>query len=196
MTPDLKPLRTQLKRRRAALSFWQRQQHARRLAQYLNHHPYLRSAQAIGIYWPVRGEADPRLIRHYLKPYQKIYLPVLAQRPIATLQWIPWTPHTRFNNNRFNIPEPLQGHYRSLFAAQLDCVLVPLLGFGTQGQRLGMGGGFYDRSFALLNRRPRPLKPHLIGIGYEFQRVPGLNSAPWDVALNSLVTERGIRYFR
>lgn len=195
MQLDLKLIRTQLKQRRATLSPWQQHQHARRLAQRLAYHPRLQHAQSIGVYWPVRGESDPRLIRSALRPHQKLYLPVLAQRPRHTLRWLLWTPTTRFKNNRFNIPEPLVGRSRSLLSSQLDSVLVPLLGFGEQGQRLGMGGGFYDRSFAFLHRKPRPLKPILIGIGYEFQKITDLKSASWDVRLNSLVTECGIRHF-
>ena len=194
MVTDLKNTRTQLKRQRTALSPWQQHQQARRVVKRLSYYPFIRQAQHIGLYWPVRGELDPRLIRYHLKPHQKLYLPVLAKRPKHTLYWIRWTPNTRFKKNQFNIPEPLKGTERTLLSSQLDCVLVPLLGFSKQGQRLGMGGGYYDRSFAFLNRIPRPLKPMLIGVGYEFQCVE-LTSAPWDVSLNSLVTEWGIRHF-
>lgn len=195
MQLDLKLVRTQLKQLRADLSPWQQHQYAKRLAKHLAYHPHLQQAQSIGLYWPVRGEADPRLIRNALKSHQKLYLPVLAQRPRHTLRWLLWTTDTRFKKNRFNIPEPLVGKSRSLLSSQLDSVLVPLLGFGAQGQRLGMGGGFYDRSFAFLNHKPRTLKPILIGIGYEFQKITDLKSASWDVRLNSLVTECGIRHF-
>lgn len=194
MTPDLdlKALRKQLKTQRAQLSAWQQHQTALRLVRSLRFHPVLKCAKHIALYWPIKGEADIRLIRNYLQPYQKLYLPVLASRPAHTLQWLEWTPHTRFKLNRFNIPEPLPGT-NIIQSKQLDVVLMPLVGFGDKGSRLGMGGGFYDRSFAHLQRSPRPLKPYLIGIAYEFQYVPDLRANTWDVPLNNIVTEIRLR---
>jgi 5-formyltetrahydrofolate cyclo-ligase len=191
MVTDLKTLRTHLKQQRAALSPWQLHQAAQRFAQRLKSHPRLKSAKTIALYWPVRGEADIRLIKSVLKPHQQVYLPILASHPPQTLRWVHWKPSTRFKYNRFNIPEPLPTD-RLLTSPQLDCVLVPLVAFTLTGQRLGMGGGFYDRSFALLNRQPRPLKPYLIGVGYNFQQVPKLPKTSWDIDMNSIATETQI----
>jgi 5-formyltetrahydrofolate cyclo-ligase len=71
----------------------------------------------------------------------------------------------------------------------LDLVLTPLVAFDAQGHRLGMGGGFYDRSFAYLLRHSRWLRPRLIGLAYDFQRQTRLPHQPWDVPLHAIATD-------
>ena len=66
-------------------------------------------------------------------------------------------------------------------------VVVPLVGFDTTGQRLGMGGGWYDRSFAF--RRAGPAPPWLVGAGFSAQRVDALAGEHWDVPLDAICTE-------
>ena len=73
----------------------------------------------------------------------------------------------------------------------LDLVLVPLVAFDARGVRLGMGGGYYDRSFAYLNFRSRWRRPRLIGVGFDFQRAESISPQPWDVCLDGVITERG-----
>jgi 5-formyltetrahydrofolate cyclo-ligase len=73
----------------------------------------------------------------------------------------------------------------------LDLVLVPLVGFDARGNRLGMGGGFYDRHFEFLRNRRAWQRPLLIGIAFDVQRVPHLAEAAHDVPLWGIVTERG-----
>jgi 5-formyltetrahydrofolate cyclo-ligase len=80
---------------------------------------------------------------------------------------------------------------RRIDPRMLDVVLVPLVAFDVHGWRLGFGAGFYDRKFAFMRRGPRN-KPLLIGIGYEFQRVPAQHPEPWDVSLHAVATERGL----
>ena len=72
---------------------------------------------------------------------------------------------------------------------RLDLVIVPLVAWDNGGHRLGMGGGFYDRTFA---QSPRP---PLWGLAYDGQRVAALPRAPWDVALDAVVTESGLKEF-
>jgi len=70
--------------------------------------------------------------------------------------------------------------------------LMPLVAFDSSGNRMGMGGGFYDRSFAYLRQRRQWCKPHLLGTGFELQRIENLPCQPWDIPLHSVVTERGL----
>jgi 5-formyltetrahydrofolate cyclo-ligase len=72
----------------------------------------------------------------------------------------------------------------------LDLVLAPLVAFDAHGNRLGMGGGFYDRSFAYLLRHTRWLRPRLIGLAYDFQRQSRLPSQAWDVPLQAIATDQ------
>ena len=68
---------------------------------------------------------------------------------------------------------------------------MPLVGFDEEGGRLGMGGGFYDRSFAFTRIRPR-LRPTLIGLAHELQKVQKLPVEPWDIPLDAVVTDHRI----
>ena len=94
--------------------------------------------------------------------------------------------------NRYGIPEPAPG---TPFVAtlSLSVVLTPLVAFDNNGNRLGMGGGFYDRHFA---RLPPDLRPSLIGVAHEVQRATKLPSASWDLPLDAVLTEAGLRVFR
>jgi 5-formyltetrahydrofolate cyclo-ligase len=74
-------------------------------------------------------------------------------------------------------------------------VLAPLVAFDRSGNRLGMGGGYYDRSFAYLRHRVHWRRPRLIGYAYGFQEVQALERAHWDVPLSGVVTELGLRLF-
>jgi 5-formyltetrahydrofolate cyclo-ligase len=77
-------------------------------------------------------------------------------------------------------------------AQELDLILMPLVGFDDRGNRLGMGGGFYDRSLEFLRHRQHWRKPHLLGIAYDFQRVNGLTADPWDVPLQGVITDQAV----
>ena len=76
-------------------------------------------------------------------------------------------------------------------ARWFDLVLVPLVAFDDEGNRLGRGAGFYDRHFSFLLRRRIWRRPLLLGLAFELQRVPRLDAKPSDVPLWGVVTERG-----
>eukprot|EP01030_Chromulinospumella_sphaerica_P026812 gene26812-27037_t len=99
-------------------------------------------------------------------------------------------PREKLAPNRFGILEPQVniGRQRKVWA--LDLVLLPLVGFDDAGGRLGMGGGFYDRSLAYLARRSSWRKPTLLGLAHECQKVKRLAQASWDVPLNGTVTDK------
>jgi 5-formyltetrahydrofolate cyclo-ligase len=110
--------------------------------------------------------------------------------PANDLQFAAWSAGADLQANRYGIPEPVAAATERLGPAEIDVVLVPLLGFDRRGNRLGSGAGFYDRSFAFLRDRQRPARPVLIGVGYHFQEVPALAPATWDVALDFIATDR------
>lgn len=95
--------------------------------------------------------------------------------------------------NKFGILEPDLTTAVSISSADLDAVLVPLVGFDDQCQRMGMGGGFYDRAFAANNDSPAKLKrPLLIGVAYDIQHTASVLPDWWDVPLDIIVTETRI----
>jgi 5-formyltetrahydrofolate cyclo-ligase len=96
--------------------------------------------------------------------------------------------------NRYGIDEPAYAPATVMRAAMLDIVLLPLVGFDLEGNRLGMGKGYYDRTFAASRTRWRC--PKLLGIAHGLQEVAQLPRAAWDVPLDGIVTERGLVWWR
>ena len=78
----------------------------------------------------------------------------------------------------------------------LDIVFVPLVAFDLNGFRIGMGSGYYDRTFEKKLAIKDPKYPVLIGLAYEFQKQECLNHQPWDVPLDMVVTELKTYKFR
>lgn len=97
------------------------------------------------------------------------------------------SPDTELLGNRYGIQEPVSGE--TVGARELDIVLLPLLGFDICGNRIGMGGGYYDRAFSFLKNRECYLRPKLIGLAYASQRLDEISPSPWDIPLFRVVTE-------
>jgi 5-formyltetrahydrofolate cyclo-ligase len=76
-------------------------------------------------------------------------------------------------------------------AHKLDLVLLPLVAFDDNRQRIGMGGGYYDRTFSFLRGRRQLLKPKLVGLAFACQKVPEIVASPWDIRLYCIITESG-----
>lgn len=108
-----------------------------------------------------------------------------------TLVFLPFDEHTPMRAGRFGIDVPDVPESARLDPPDVDVVLVPLVGFDERLERLGMGGGYYDRSFA--RRREAPAPPHLVGVAFERQRVDDVFPDWWDVPLDALVTESAVR---
>ncbi|MCB1639480.1 MAG: 5-formyltetrahydrofolate cyclo-ligase, partial [Thiothrix sp.] len=184
-----------LKTRRRLLSPQEQHACAQQAVQHLLGEGAFRAARNIAIYLPVRGEISPLALRHPANPRQRFYLPVLSPCRHQGLLFLRWHAGTRFRTNRYRIDEPkLQSHHL-LPARQLDLVITPLLGFDAIGKRLGMGGGYYDRSFAFKLRQHSHPRPLLLGFAYAFQQVETLAHRPWDIPLDGVVTERGLKWF-
>lgn len=118
-------------------------------------------------------------------------LPVLDGE---TLRFAPWRPGDALVTNRYGIPEPDLSPDSLLDPTEMAMVVMPLTGFDDRGRRLGMGGGWYDRSFAFRHEGPAP--PWLVGAAFSMQQVDGLEPAHWDVALDAACTESQTFDFR
>lgn len=183
-------LRKHLRRKRRSLSFEQQQQASEQLALNLLKHPDLHRARHIGIYLANDGEIDPHLyIDLARRKGVHFYLPILHPVYPGKLVFSPYFDGIRLSANRFGIPEPPFPRSRRRPAWALDAVLFPLVGFDENGGRLGMGGGFYDRTFAFSRIRPG-MAPKLIGLAHDFQKVRELPIEPWDVPLHGVVTDK------
>ena len=137
-------------------------------------------------YWAMDGEIALHVWQLQL-PAGCIYcLPVLHE---DRLRFAPWRPGDALVSNRFGIPEPDVAADSLIDARDMTLVVVPLVGFDRSGNRLGMGGGWYDRSFDFRQHQPAP--PWLVGAAFVDQQVDTIKSADWDVALDAVCTDTG-----
>nr|WP_180202213.1 5-formyltetrahydrofolate cyclo-ligase [Pseudomonas sp. SbOxS1]NYU01576.1 5-formyltetrahydrofolate cyclo-ligase [Pseudomonas sp. SbOxS1] len=184
-------LRRMLRKARRALTPSQQRQAARGLYKQLAQQPLFRRAKHISLYLPTDGEIDPRLLlRAAQRRGKATYLPVLSAWPRTKMVFQRIRPGEKLKPNRFRILEPRHSLARQRKVWALDLVLLPLVGFDDVGGRLGMGGGFYDRSLAYLARRNDWRKPTLLGLAHECQKVERLAQASWDVPLQGTVTDK------
>jgi 5-formyltetrahydrofolate cyclo-ligase len=184
-------LRRQLRQARRNLSPQQQQRAARALYRQLAQHPLFRRARHIALYLPNDGEIDPRpLLREAQRRGKATYLPVLSAWPRTKMNFQRVRMHEALARNRFRIEEPSARRARQRKVWTLDLVLLPLVGFDLYGGRLGMGGGFYDRSLAYRRLRKNWHKPTLLGVAHECQQVDRLALASWDIRLGAVVTDQ------
>ncbi len=193
-------LRQKLRQRRRQLSKPQQRRAAELLCKRLKSQPLFIRSQHIALYLPNDGEIDPTpLIRAAWKLGKRCYLPVLQPGQENRLWFIRYNATTPLIKNRYGIDQP-RAHYRQSFPAKrLDLVLMPLVGFDSKGGRMGMGGGFYDRTFSFKNptttKSPasipsRSCPPYLLGLAHECQQVEQLTLASWDIPLSAIATDK------
>jgi 5-formyltetrahydrofolate cyclo-ligase len=185
-----KALRAELRARRRAVTPEFRAKAARQVARNVDRVFRLRPGLRVALYASFREELDSApLIRLARKRGCRIFLPRIDTRTISMkfVEAISGAPETM---NHLGIVEP--HGTRPIAARWLDLVLLPLVGFDARGMRLGMGGGYYDRTFAYRNRHKAWRGPRLVGVAYSFQQVPSIASAAHDVRLDAVVTEAGV----
>jgi 5,10-methenyltetrahydrofolate synthetase len=181
---DKRVLRKQLQAERQALV--DRHQRAVHLQQVLRVWLVERDETAIGAYWPIKGEFDalPALYRWAeADPRRRIGLPVI-DRDTRQLRFHVWFPGCPMEDDAYGIPKP-----KDTEAFEPQLLLVPCVGYGGRGVRLGYGGGFYDRTLAAL--QPRPFT---VGLAYAHGFVPWLQAEPHDVSLDAILNEDGVAW--
>ncbi|HEV2701248.1 MAG TPA: 5-formyltetrahydrofolate cyclo-ligase [Steroidobacteraceae bacterium] len=150
---------------------------------------YLKSAidvaryPVLGVYWPIRGEIDLRdFARGHVEAGGMVGLPVVVQ-DAAPVEFWRWRPGVPLKRGHWNIPVPPDRD-----PLHPDVLVVPLVGFDAGRYRLGYGGGFYDRTLAAANPRPRT-----IGIAFADAELDTIHPQPHDIPMDVIVTERFIR---
>ena len=183
-------LRRELRARRRALPAAARIAGADALATRLFALPFFPAKGYVAGYWAMDGEIGLHSWQLRLPPGLVYCLPVLADD--ETLRFAPWRPGDELVTNRYGIPEPDIALADALPAQAMALVVTPLVGFDRHCQRLGMGGGWYDRSFAFRQQQSAP--PWLVGAGFAAQQVPALPVEDWDVAVDAICTEQATLY--
>ena len=152
-------------------------------------HPKIAQAKNIALFLSFDGEINTQpLIDALWQQNKQVYLPVLHPFSAHHLLFLHYRPDTQLIKNRFNIAEPPLDVRDVLPPEQLDVMLIPLVAFDNQGQRLGMGGGFYDRTLA--NWQQSGFYP--IGLAHDCQQVEQLPVAHWDIPLPEIITPKKI----
>jgi 5,10-methenyltetrahydrofolate synthetase len=183
-SPDKKLLRRQLQAERQTLI--DRHQRAMHLQEVLRVWLVQRPDSAIGAYWPIKGEFDalPALFRWTEGgENRRIGLPVI-EKTTKQLAFHVWYPGCEMEDDAYGIPKP-----KDTPTFEPSLLLVPCVGFGPKGVRLGYGGGFYDRTLATLDPRP-----YTVGLAYANGFVPWLSAEPHDVPLDAILTEDGVAW--
>lgn len=193
MTDDIRnTLRASLRQARQQLSSDQQIAAAKRLFKLLGNQDFFRVAQRIAFYQCVDGEINPSLLLELaLSEGKSCFLPIIAKANPEFISFASYDANTVLIENHWGIEEPAPPEV-IVPPTNFDVVFVPLVGFNTQCFRLGMGKGFYDRtfSFKIFNRRSRPL---LVGLAHESQLVADpFPVESWDVRLDAIATDKKI----
>jgi len=186
-------IRQQLRQRRRQLSHHDQHHASQAICQRISRSQLFRNSRRIAGFLSNDGEPD-------LKPLMQLawhrkkrwHLPIIGFPNINKLWFAPYNENDPLVTNRFGIGEPDIALHDATRCYGIDLILMPLVAFDPQGNRLGMGKGYYDRTLQFLSHRSQWRKPRLVGIAYELQCFEQLPFQPWDVPLDAIVTEQRI----
>ncbi|QUM75511.1 5-formyltetrahydrofolate cyclo-ligase [Moritella sp. 24] len=183
-------IRQQIRHRRQQLSTLQQQQASHDLVSQFSQHIHVQSAQHIAIYLHNDGELDTQAVINWCWQQNKhVYIPILHPFSHKQLLFTRLTPTTPLIKNKYGISEPKLDVTQVIPYLDLDLVCSPLVAFDLVGNRLGMGGGYYDRTFSqhqFVRHNQQP--PYVIGLAHDCQQHDNLPIAPWDMPIKEIMT--------
>lgn len=181
------PLRQAIRERRRQLAPAQQRDAAAALVSQFAQHPLICHAKRVALYLANDGELDTRPVIEWCWQRQiAVCLPVLHPFSAGQLLFLDFQPTTPMSSNRFGIAEPELNCQHIVVKSSIDIIFTPLVAFDPQGNRLGMGGGFYDRT--LCSWHHQKLGPYPIGLAHDCQQVPRIPVETWDVPLPEILT--------
>ncbi len=182
MTVQKKKLRNKCRQARQNLSVQQIQNSSHIIAEKLFTSPSFIQAKNIASYMPIDNEVDTQVIHeHCWQQNKSVLLPVVTAK--HEMAFVEHLQSEALIKNQYDIPEPQMTSKNTVSNDQIDCMLIPLVGFDSEGNRLGFGGGFYDHY--LQNH-----KPICIGLAFEVQRINSLEKEKWDIPMDIIITDR------
>jgi 5-formyltetrahydrofolate cyclo-ligase len=178
-------LRKEVRQRRNALSVAQQHNAAIAVTERLSKHVKIQQAKRIAIYLSNDGELSTKnFIEWCWQQHKKVYLPVVHPFNPGNLLFLNYQQETKLVNNIYGILEPQLDVTKVCPLEQLDIICTPLVAFDNSGARLGMGGGFYDRSLAHWQQS----KLYPLGLAHDCQRVEKVPIESWDIPLPEIIT--------
>ncbi|KGA31623.1 5-formyltetrahydrofolate cyclo-ligase [Pectobacterium odoriferum] len=180
-------IRLAVRQQRRLLTPEQQSRFAQQASERVMAHPKIIRADSVAVFLSFDGELDTSpLIQQLWQQEKRVYLPVLHPFRTGYLLFLRYARDTELVRNRLKIMEPCLDVRHVLPLPQLDVLLTPLVAFDYQGQRLGMGGGFYDRTLQYRNYTSRG--PYPIGLAHDCQQVDALPVESWDIPLPEIIT--------
>lgn len=147
-------------------------------------HEFLKQNRCIASYHSFSGEIDTVEINKALRlAGHHMALPVIHPEEKGLMDFYSYEKPEDLILNRFKIPEPVVSAENLVQPHKLEVVIVPLVCFNEKGERLGMGGGYYDRMLKKISCECLTL-----GLAYDFQLIPEIKSQPWDMPLDEVIT--------
>ncbi|MEF8794407.1 5-formyltetrahydrofolate cyclo-ligase [Thiohalorhabdus sp.] len=183
-------IRTEVRRSRRDLAPRQVRQRSEAAGRLVARTGAFHRADKLAFYLPNDGELDPRpLMERARALHKRCYLPVIDTMLGERLAFAPCQPDTPLRPNRFGIPEPQVPRRSWETPRMLDVIYAPLVAFTPEGHRLGMGGGFYDRTLEKRRHFKAWRRPRVFGLAMELQKRDWLPTEEWDVAIDGIATE-------
>lgn len=195
---DNKSIRKKIRSFRNALSYDEQQNLSSLIVENIISSTLFKKSKNFALFLPNDNEPDlSRLIAYAWAKGKNCYLPVLGQKFEPRLSFQLYTPDSQMIFNRYGIPEPFDSPKTRLKSWRLDLILMPLVAFDCNGNRIGMGGGFYDRTLQYRRYRKIWQKPPLMGVAYaEQQLTSAIKAENWDIPLDYIATNGEIKSFR
>lgn len=180
-------IRKLVRTRRRMLSPTEQQDAASALQNQLITHPLIGKAKRIAIYLANDGELETEpAIRWFWEQRIEVCLPILHPFTPGHLLFMQYNSSTPMQSNKFGIKEPLLACHNIVHKRDIDILFTPLVAFDSEGNRLGMGGGFYDRTLEHWHKHKEG--PYPIGLAHDCQEYTPLPAAEWDVPLAEVIT--------
>lgn len=188
-----KEIRQRGLKRRRELSPSARRKTSKDIVKWIKHRQLVKPKMRVACYFSTAYELDTSFLLQYLCNTACCYLPVLAPQS-RKLFFSPYTPRSILRKNKFGILEPVTQHAYKVKAKELDMIFAPLVAFDSNGNRLGMGAGYYDHTLAFMQLRPGK-RPFYVGLAYAKQHFNHIDSSKWDIPLHAVITESGFHSF-
>ncbi len=182
----MKALRQSLRQKRREINPSDRIKFAKNLLSQVKKIENIHNEKKIAIYLVNDGEIDPKYIENFLNLSKiGVYLPILTGNSLKFAKI-----GKNFKKNKYGILEPVSTDI--IDAKQLDILFMPLVGFDANKNRIGMGGGYYDRTLAFKKSKKIVKKPKLYGLAFDCQQVSQLEAQDWDVPLDGIITPTSV----
>ena len=186
----MKEIRNIIKEKRSQLSEKELHLTSKAITERIRSFKFPKELTKIGIYYAVNNEVDVHpLCKILWQESKRVYLPIVEKKKLLFGEY---RDTSNLKNNRFKIPEPIVGIESQISAFELDLIFMPLVAFDPMGNRIGMGGGFYDRTLDNKQLDNDLKKPILVGVAYEFQKQNQIQPNSWDIPLDMIFTESKI----